>query len=100
MFVDTGARLSYVDKAVAAGLAPIGKETDSYPGIGKFETAVYSVPFQLGRQRFPLRCGVLPDVLAATLFVTGKSGIIGTELYEKFRVCLAFPEQALYLGEL
>jgi hypothetical protein len=98
MFVDTGARLSYVDEKIAANYAPIGKESDFYPGIGEFETDVYEIPFQQGEMGFQLRCGVLPKILETALFVTGKRGIVGSELFEKGMVCLAFPEQAILFG--
>ena len=100
MFVDTGARLSYVDKKVVANYSPIGKESDFYPGIGEFETDVYEVPFQLGDMRFQLHCGVLPEILETALFVTGKRGLVGSELFEKCMVCLAFPEQAILLDKI
>jgi len=44
-FVDTGARLSCVEKMIAADYSPIGKESDFYPGIGEFETVVFEIPF-------------------------------------------------------
>jgi hypothetical protein len=100
MFMDTGAKLSYVDHETALKYTPIGKEKDFYPGIGEFETDVFDIPFQLGLLKFNLRCGVLPPILEKTLQVTGKCGIVGTELYQKYLVDLAFPESAIYLKEL
>jgi hypothetical protein len=100
MFVDTGAKLSYVDKTLAANYSPVGKEKDFYPGMGEFETQVFEIRFKLGEKRFKLRCGVLPDLLEKTLLVTGKRGIIGTELYQKFLVCLAFPKKAIFLEKI
>ncbi|MCX6053361.1 MAG: VWA domain-containing protein [Chloroflexi bacterium] len=97
MFIDTGAKLSYVKQQVAAQYPTVGKEKDFYPGMGEFETTVYEVPFQLGRLNFTLRCGVLPPLLEKTLFATGKQGIVGTELYQKYLVDLAFPDNAIYL---
>jgi len=100
MYVDTGAKLSYVDKTIAAKLSPVGKEKDFYPGMGEFETQVFDVPFKLGKKHFQLRCGLLPDLLETALLVTGKHGIIGAELYQQFIICLAFPEQAIYLENI
>jgi Ca-activated chloride channel family protein len=100
MFVDTGAKLSYVDQTIAANHSPLGKESDFYPGIGEFETDVFNIPFQLGPMQFQLRCGVLPKILETALFVTGKRGIVGSELYEKCMVCLAFPEQMIHLDRI
>jgi hypothetical protein len=100
MFVDTGAKLSYVNKTLAANYSPIGKEKDFYPGIGEFETQVYEIPFMLGNWSFQLRCGLLPELLEKALLLTGASGIIGTDFYQKFLVCLAFPEEAIFLEKV
>jgi hypothetical protein len=97
MFMDTGAKLSYVDHKTALKYSPNGKDKDFYPGIGEFETDVFDIPFQLGQLKFNLRCGVLPPLLEKTLMVTGKCGIVGTELYQKYLVDLAFPEGKIYL---
>ena len=97
MFIDTGARLSYVDHKIASTLTPVGKERDFYPGLGEFETSVFEIPFQIGRREIILRCGVLPPLLEKTVLLTGKSGIVGSELYQKYLVNLAFPENAIYM---
>jgi Ca-activated chloride channel homolog len=99
MFVDTGAKLSYVEHKIASQYSSIGKEKDFYPGMGEFETPVFEIPFQFGQLKFNLRCGILPPLLDKTLFVTGKSGIIGSELYQRYLACLAFPEGEIYLKE-
>lgn len=96
-FIDTGAKLTYVAKSLVSSYSPCGVEKDFYPGMGEFETQVYDVPFQIGRHKMTLRCGVLPALLEKALFVTGKLGIIGTEIFEKFEVHLALPENGMYL---
>ncbi len=97
-FIDTGARLSYVDSTLISSLSPIGIEKDFYPGMGEFETQVFQVPVQIGHQKFSLRCGVLPVLLEKALFVTEKRGIIGAELFKKFQVHLAFILQSMSLN--
>lgn len=99
VFLDTGAKLSYIKKEIAMKYSTVGKERDFYPGMGEFETQVYEIPFQLGTQKFNLKCGVLPSLLETTVLVTGKSGIIGSEFFEKFMVSLAFPENLLHFGQ-
>jgi hypothetical protein len=97
MYLDTGAKLSYVGREIAASLIPVGKEKDFYPGLGEFEIPVYEVSMLLGDHDFSLRCGVLPDLLEATMKISGKHGIIGAQLFEKFQVQLAFPDNAMFL---
>ncbi|MBN1472548.1 MAG: VWA domain-containing protein [Syntrophaceae bacterium] len=97
MIVDSSAKLSYVDREIAAQLSPIGKETDFYASVGEFETPVYEVPVQVSGLDFTARCGVLPRLLEKTLFVRGKRSIIGSELFQKYVVDLAFPEKYVLL---
>lgn len=97
MYLDTGAKLSYVSRNVVRGLEPAGKEMDFYPGLGEFETEVYPVEISLGDLVFTLRCGVLPNMLEKALLISGKQGIIGTEFFTKYSVQLDFPRQTLSL---
>ena len=41
-FLDTGARLSYMDPAAVTG-RPVGREKDFFPLVGEFETDIYEV---------------------------------------------------------
>ena len=95
MYLDTGARLSYLSREFIRGLKAVGKEKDFYPGLGEFETDVYDIEFSLGDLVFQLRCGLLPAMLESTLKISGKQGIIGTEFFAKFGVQLDFPRQTL-----
>lgn len=100
MYVDTGAKLTYVDKEIAAPYSSMGKTKDFYPGLGEFETETYEIPSSLGDLRLTLHCGVLPDVLETTLKVTGNHGILGTEIFHEHLVCLAFPMKTLLMERI
>lgn len=95
MFLDTGAKLSYVSQELVNGLNASGREKDFYPGLGEFETDVYMIDFSLGDLVFTLRCGVLPAMLETALNVSGKRGIIGTEFFEQYGIQLDFPRSIL-----
>ena len=95
MYLDSGAKLSYVSSGFARGLKALGKEKDYYPGLGEFETDVYAIDLSLGDLVFTLRCGLLPGILETTLTASGKQGIIGAEFFAKFGVQLDFPRQIL-----
>ena len=97
VIVESSAKLSYIDHKTAVHFTPVGKENDFYPAVGSFETPVYEVPVRLGRLNLTLRCGVLPQTLESALFVRGKRGIIGSELFKKYVVTLAFPEKKMLL---
>jgi Ca-activated chloride channel family protein len=99
MYIDSGARISYVSQNIASKYTPNGIEKDFYPGMGEFETQAFDIPFQLGSLNFTLRCGVLPSMLESALLLTGNYGIVGSELYQKYIVDLAFPDRAIGLQE-
>ena len=97
MIIDTGAALTYVDKALAAGAVQTGTRQDFYPTIGRFETPVYELPVTIGGEQLTIRCGVLPPLLQQGIRLTGADGILGTQLYEHFIVTLAYPDGELIL---
>ena len=97
MIIDTGAALTYVDKALAAGAVQTGTRQDFYPTIGRFETPVYELPVTIGGEQLTMRCGVLPPLLQQGIRLTGAEGILGTQLYEHFIVTLAYPDGELIL---
>ena len=97
MIIDTGAKLTYVNKALSAGAVSTGTEKDFYVTLGSFETPVYELPVILGGQKMTLRCGILPPFLDQGIQLAGAKGIIGTELYKHFVVSLAYPAGELVL---
>lgn len=80
MFFDTGAQLSYFQEDSIMDFPTSGSVTDFYPGVGQFETKTHLVQVNLGDSAFTLRCGILPDLLGATLMMSDTVGIIGNQL--------------------
>lgn len=97
MFLDTGARLSYVQVDVARRFPRLRQDEDFYPGFGRFRTQVFRVPVGVAGRVLPLACGVLPEPLEASLFGMGVSGIIGTELFDAFKVYFSMPNRCVVL---
>ena len=58
--LDTGAGLSYMDPA-AVQTAPVDREEDFHPTLGRFETDVYEVEVELAGVRHAGRFGILPQ---------------------------------------
>ena len=81
MFLDTGAQISYYQDVSIANFPKSGTVTDFYPGIDRFHTDTYEVPISLGGVKFTLRCGILPDLLAATLDMVRIDGIVGNAIF-------------------
>ncbi|MBS1797570.1 MAG: hypothetical protein JSS81_27350 [Acidobacteria bacterium] len=94
-FLDTGAKLSYLDPGLLAGRNPVGEERDFYPGLGTFTTATYLVETTLGATRFPVRYGELPPLLQMSLMTGGAGGIIGSDIFNHFVVLLDAESESL-----
>jgi hypothetical protein len=88
MFLDTGAKLSYLSRARTMGLKSVGNEEDFYPTLGKFKTPIYELTAQWEGHDFEVRFGKLPPLLEMTLTMGNASGIIGYDFFSRFRVWL------------
>ena len=94
MFFDTGAQISYFQHDSITDYPDAGAINDFYPGFGKFQTDTHNVDIALGETKFTLRCGILPDLLAATLMMAGTTGIIGNQVITG-RVIGYFPRRQM-----
>jgi hypothetical protein len=94
MFFDTGAQVSYFQDASLADFAEEGRVRDFYPGFGQFDATTYNVDVSLGGVPFTLRCGALPDPVAAALMKANTQGIIGNQILAG-RVVGYFPRRRL-----
>jgi Ca-activated chloride channel family protein len=86
-FLDTGARLSYIDPAAVTG-RPVGREKDFFPLVGEFETDVYEAEIELAGLRLRGRFGVLPQPLQQEMAALGAQWVIGSELLQQFPLLL------------
>lgn len=82
--IDTGARLSYLDRSRLTGSEVVGEADDFYPGFGAFRTTVHEVSVQIAASAVILRVGVLPDELSGMLAVLGITAILGSEIFDRF----------------
>ena len=87
-FLDTGAKLSYLDSKITSQHTSIGTDEDFYPGVGKFETECYEILTNFGDKEFNVKYGNLPSLLQMTLMLGGTNGIIGFDFFNNFKVCL------------
>jgi hypothetical protein len=60
VFLDSGARLSYLLPSLTAGRQSIGEETDFYPGLGSFQTPVFDIESYITGMPFSVKFGNLP----------------------------------------
>ena len=86
MFVDSGAKVSYLNPELLADF-PI-EETlhDFYPGIGEFDVGVSTVWCDLKNWPFQARFGRLPPLLQMTLMMGGVDGILGHDFFSSYTI--------------
>lgn len=99
-FLDTGARLSYLDADVTCHYRSIGNEKDFYPGIGDFETPCHEMETRLLDKIFKVRYGNLPSMIQMTLVMAGVDGIIGSDLFNNFKIFLDIENERLLVNPL
>ncbi len=97
MFLDTGAKISYLKKELVSKMEQVGTENDFYPEYGEFETPVYHVPMMISEEEVILTCGVLPHLLEITLLLAGSNGIIGTELMKEYKMLFSYQKNEVSL---
>jgi len=83
-FLDTGAKISYLNSNFVQGHNTIKVEQDFYPGFGDFETNIYQLPLDLFNQLKKFDFGVLPKSLELSLSMGGTNGIIGNNILINF----------------
>ena len=88
MIVDTGAPVSYVKESIIRGLESKGEMTDFHPFIGEFKTETYQcvVDSVLDGNQYNQTFGVLPNLLSMTLAMLQVDGIIGIDLFKRYRI--------------
>lgn len=87
-FVDTGAKISYLNTEMLSGVAVEETLHDFYPGIGEFDVEVSSLACSLNGWTLKTRFGRLPSLLQMTLMMGGVDGIIGHDLFARCAVRL------------
>ena len=102
MIVDTGAPVSYINQSIVNGMASEGEINDFHPLIGDFHTDTYRcevIPMK-GEPPYNQAFGILPPMLGMTLVMLQADGIIGVELFKRYRIQiregkLCFPPQGI-----
>jgi hypothetical protein len=83
LFLDSGAKLSYIHPSFVANIPSEGKESDFNPMYGDFETNTYTLTTnivlsaEIGGITKPIKYGVLPELLQLPLQMTGVQGVVG-----------------------
>lgn len=92
MIVDTGAPIAYIKRTIVAGLAPVREVEDFNPLIGTFKTYTYRCEVNLIIEDLPSlpsyhqEFGILPVRLESILSMLHFDGIIGIDLFKRYRI--------------
>ena len=88
MIVDTGAPISYIKKSIVEGLVSEREVSDFHPLIGDFKTELYqcAVDSVLNGEQYNQTFGVLPNLLSMTLDMLHVDGIIGIDIFKRYRI--------------
>jgi hypothetical protein len=100
LFFDTGAKLSYLNPEMTENSSSIGYAEDFYPGLGPFQTEIFSVSLQLATEEIELTVGNLPALLQGSLMVAGTDGILGTSILSSHVVGLDPGQQKFVLKRI
>ena len=106
MFVDTGAKISYIKKEFVEGLNIKDIVEDFSPYIGDFKAPLYSCQTELLSSNgnvivsYMQDYGEMPQIVLMTIEMVKMDGIIGFDLFKKFRLQLKqgeiyFPPQGI-----
>ena len=88
LFLDTGAKISYLNSNSVQVKNIIRVAEDFYPGFGNFETNIYQLQIKLFNQIKKYDFGTLPESLETSLSMLGTNGIIGNNILMNFDLVL------------
>ena len=95
--LDTGAKISYIDKSFTNGKTVIETREDFHPLTGNYSTPIFAKEVTIGGQTIPVRFGNLPPEIAIILQIAGIYGAIGFDLFNAFTVLMDFKNNVLSL---
>ena len=96
-WIDTGAKISYINKKYVQHLNPEDKQQDFFPSYGEFEVPIFSIPIVFNGSEIPFKFGVLPDALEAGMLSGSTSAIIGADIFSKFILTFQYSENRIYV---
>ena len=104
VYLDTGAKLSYIKKELLNGAQVIGEEEDFYPGYGRFKTPTYKLTINtdtvLGyiseKKNINLTFGILPKSLEALYSIADANAIIGNDIFSWVSIIFYYQRKKIF----
>jgi hypothetical protein len=98
-YLDTGASISHLPLKNNAALTYLEEYQDFNPVLGKFTTPLYEGEVSIGNSKLPVRVGKPVQLLESMLSLMGVDGVLGIDLFRRFRVTFKSGESAMYMIE-
>lgn len=96
--LDTGAKISYINRRVTSGDTVTEERHDFNPILGYFQTPIFNKNASIGEKEFKCKFGNLPQIAETTLAMVGIDGVIGYDLFDAFKVTIDFKAGLIYLS--
>ena len=100
-FVDSGAKISYISSNLTEGMTSVETRQDYYPLYGHFETPIFRVDIDINGCPLNVAFGNLPKKLEGLLLMLSErnTGILGSDLFQNFRVYLDFDNMRIGISK-
>ena len=99
-WLDTGAKISYLNKQYVQGLDPACIKEDFFPGFGKFEVPIYDLPINFNGKEIPFQFGILPHSLELSNLSRSTQAIIGADIFSYFTLTFNYADKKIYIHQL
>ena len=96
-WLDTGAKISYINKNYVQHLDSMENQKDFFPSYGEFEVPIYSIPLIFNGVEIPFKFGALPDDLEAAMLSGRTTAIIGADIFYHFILTFDYNQQRIYI---
>ena len=99
-WLDTGAKISYLNKQYVQGLDSVCIKEDFFPGLGKFEVPIYDLPISFNGKEIPFQFGILPQSLELANLSGTTQAIIGADIFSYFSLTFDYADKKIYINHV
>ena len=99
-WLDTGAKISYINKDYVQQLSPSDNKHDFFPSYGEFEVPIYDIPIIFNEVKIPFKFGILPSPLELGMLSGKTSAIIGADIFHHFTLSFDYSQNRIYVNKV
>lgn len=97
-WLDTGAKISYINKKYVRYLNSVDSQKDFFPSYGEFDVPIFSIPIIFNETEIPFKFGVLPEPLEEGMLSGKTSAIIGADIFYHYILTFSYSQNKIYIG--